>query len=171
MIAPLGENERGDLVNERDFQFAEVAGGLGGFSRTAEQTIHKRQADGGRHCQQTHAFQRIGAEQRDVRRTRQGLGEFLVADDLHLAKLQREFEPEKNGEPRGHAPDELLVALLDAAKFAGGEKAGLAEIVFADVVRLVLGAGAGGRQHGHFRNRRSGGLDGNSGRRIHRGQC
>ena len=59
------------------------------------------------------------------------LGEFLVALDVDLGELEGEFQPQKNGQAGGERADELLMPLADAAQFAGGEKAGMAEIVAA----------------------------------------
>jgi hypothetical protein len=79
----------------------------------------------------------------------QVLSEFLVAGDLHLGKLQAEFEPQKNGEPCRERADELFVPLADAAQFAGCQKSRLAEIVSANVGGLATFAHALGGQHKH----------------------
>ena len=50
-----------------------------------------------------------------------------------LASCRRKFQPQKNRQPRGERADELFMPLADAAQFAGGEKAGLAEIMAAHV--------------------------------------
>lgn len=149
VVAPLGEDQRGHLVGERGLNFAQLAGLAGCLAGTAKQPVHQRQAEPRRDDQQADALERVGLEQRDVRRAGQFLGEFFVADDLHAGKLQAEFQPQKHGQPRGQRADKLLVPLLDATQFAGGEKSGLAKVMAADVAGATAFAHALGRQHKH----------------------
>ena len=79
----------GDLVAQGDFDFAQVAVISRHLAGAAEQPVHQGQPEPRRNDEQAGALQRLGFEQRDVRRVGQVFDEFLVADDLELGRAGR----------------------------------------------------------------------------------